>query len=185
MKRLIIVAVTCAALLVAVFGVNYTMLGSKLATVMKEDPKNAGVDISVRYEYWLDPSTIVLSMHGLSAETSQMDVSRVVFHLSHALNNSSVKRVVFAFRGTEKYYVGWADFKELGTVVDGQNPVYLLMNFPSKVMSPDGSHAFGTWSGGLLYVMKHRTDDMIAFNRGWYLDDLMKAEHKPMPDAGI
>lgn len=185
MKKLIILAAMIIGLIVTVFGVNYAMLGTKLATVVREDPRNAGVDMSVHYGYWVDPSTIVLNVNGLGDANSQMDVSRVVFHLSHALKDASPKRVVFAFRGTEKYYVDWPDFKELGTVVDGQNPVYLLMNFPSKVMSPDGSHAFGTWEGGLLYVIQHRTEDMAAFNRGWYLGDLTEGQNKPVPDAGI
>jgi hypothetical protein len=118
----------------------------------------------------------VLDMHRIAPTNSMADVFRVVMQLSHAMKDMSFQTVKFEWRGNERYLVSGADFAQLGTAADGQNPMYLLRSFPQNVMLLDGTHAFGTWTGGLLGVLGQQMDDFNRFHHGWYLDDMLSTK---------
>lgn len=178
MKKVIALVAILAMAAVSVFGFNYVMVGSKLAGVIHDDPRNVGVNISAHYDYYVNPSVLVLDMRGIALTDSMADVFRVVMQLSYRTRDMHLQTVKFESQGIEKYSVSGADFQQLGTVVDGQNPVYLMRTFPEKVMLPDGTHAFGTWTGGLLGVLGQQMEEFNRFHRGWYMDDMFSTKER-------
>ncbi len=66
------------------------------------------------------------------------------------------------------YSMRGEDFQEIGREYKaGQNPVYLTRTLPEKLFLPDGSSAFGTWTGGLLGVAAQQMDDVNEAARTW------------------
>jgi hypothetical protein len=44
--------------------------------------------------------------------------------------------------------------------------------FPENLLLPDGSRGFPQWTGGWLGVGAKQMEDVTAFHRRWYLDEL-------------
>ncbi len=178
MKKLIALLAGLVVVVLLVFAFNYVSVGSKLATVIHDDPRNSGVDMNAHYDYYINPEVLVLDMRGIGPSNSMADVFRVVIQLSHGMQSKQFKTVKFEWRGSERYVLSGSDFQELGTALDGQNPMYIMRTFPEKLTRPDGTHPFGTWTGGLLGVLSHQMDDFNKFHHGWYLDSMMSAKDK-------
>lgn len=159
-----------------IFGWNYIALGHKVNAVIQSDPRDSGVAMRLHYDYYLNPTVLVVDMRGLAGEKSMADVFRVLMQLSHELRAQHFRSVKLECLGKEKYLLAWGDFLALGTGLDGQNPMYLARTFPEKLLRPDGAHAFGTWTGGLLGVLSKQLEDFNQFHRDWYMNDLLTSK---------
>ncbi|HEV2540583.1 MAG TPA: hypothetical protein VGU03_12905 [Frateuria sp.] len=176
MKKLMVLLAIIVVAGLLIFGFNYASVGEKLVTVIHDDPRNSGVDLNAHFDYYLNPGVLVLDMRSIGSNNSMADVFRVMIQLSHSLQSKQFRTVKLEWHGQERYELNWSDFQELGTALDGQNPMYVMRTFPEKLMLPDGTHAFGTWTGGLLGVLGHQMEDFNKFHHGWYLDSMMSAE---------
>ena len=56
---------------------------------------------------------------------------------------------------------------EFGT----QNPVYTLRTLPENIRNLDGTHPYGTWTGGWLGVTSRQMEDLKQFSNDWFLTE--------------
>lgn len=84
----------------SVYGWNYLTLQRKMAEVMEKDPRNKGVEVSVHYKTYVNPSVLVYDLRGISGTNSRLDVTRVLFQFAEQVKVRKFERVELAFRGT-------------------------------------------------------------------------------------
>jgi hypothetical protein len=116
---------------------------------------------------------IVFDVKSVQGEMSMVDMTRRLLKTAEALKDDDFERVFLAYKGTEKFYLEGAYFKQIGEERAWQNPVYTIRTMPSNVHNIDGSPAFGTWSGGLIGVIGGEMNDNADFHKKWWVDDAL------------
>lgn len=155
----------------AIISVNYISLHRHAASVISSGAANEGIKVIARYQWLVNPEVVIYDLRGVAADKSTADVSRVLFRFAEKIKDREYKKVVISFQGNEKFYLDGKYFKKLGNEFAEQNPIYLIRTLPENLYKPDGSKAFGSWSGGWLAVMTKQMDDFNSFHRQWYIDD--------------
>ena len=175
MKRRLIIsaALLCIAVSIVV-ALNWLNVQQPLNTVVKEDPRNAGIKASAHYQYWIRPDRVVFDLGDVSDSNSRADVFRLLLQFSEALKERNYSTVILAFRGKDKFVLTGEYFKTLGKEYSWQNPVYTMRTLPYKVKRPDGSVAFEEPQGGWLYVLGAEIEDHNKFHDEWYLTEMSK-----------
>ena len=158
----------------AVIFVNYISLHRHVASVISSNSSNDGIKVIARYQWLVNPSTIIYDLRSVTSEKSPADVSRVLFSFAEKIKAKEYKKVVISYQGREKFYLDGAYFKRLGEEFPTQNPIYLIRTFPENLYMPDGSKAFGSWTGGLLGVFSKQMEDFNNFNEQWFISDYAK-----------
>jgi hypothetical protein len=161
-------------LIVAVYGWNYLMLQLPMREVIQEDGRNIGVSVSAHYNYYLDPTALVYDLRDVSGTNSKADVFRVLLQYAAKMKSRRYDRVYLAYRGETKFMLDGGYFQQLGEEYGTQNPVYTIRTFPSYLKRPDGSDAYGAWTGGLLGVLGKEMEDFNDFHDKWYFHDMVK-----------
>jgi len=163
-----------ASVLVAmiIYGYNYLSLTYPVKQRLAEDSRNGGVGFDVHYQYYLNPSAIVISVNDIYGSVSEADVFRAFLQISDELKNKDFSEVFLASHGAVKFKITGAYFKELGQSYSSQNPIYTVRTFPEHVYTPSGANAYGTITGGIFGVIGKQMEDFKDFSEKWYLDDL-------------
>jgi len=151
----------------AVYGVNYYKLQHPVDDVLGADERNAGIEVSLHYENWVIPSVLVFDLKELPGDKSPLDLMRVLFQTAAVLQYQDFEEVHLSFRGDLRFKITGGYFNTLGLEYRDQNPIYTLRTFPEKVMKPDGTMAFGTWTGGILGVTGRQMEDLKDFVVAW------------------
>lgn len=146
-------------------------LQSQMDQVLKDDSRNAGVHMTT---YYRNSDAIVLDMQAL--EGSRADVFRVVLQFAERVRSKDFQLVVLVCRGEPKFFIQGSYFAQLGAEYSYQNPVYTMRTFPSHVYNLDGTAAYGTWTGGILGVLKEETEDFIDFHDRWYWNRMLTGQ---------
>ena len=166
-------------LLIATLGIcalNYFGLQWPMTDVVRGDPRNAGVEVSVRYSYYIDPAVLVYDLRDIRSTNSMVDVFRVFLQLAERLRDRQFEVVELSFRGTVKFKLSGEYFRTLGREYGTQNPVYTMRTFPEHLLGVDGSQAYPGWSGGWLGVTLKQMGDFNDFHARWYLRDIAGVE---------
>lgn len=158
----------------AIISVNYISLHRHAASVTSSSSANEGIKVIVRYQWLVNPKVVIYDLRGVAGDKSAADVSRVLFRFAEKIKDREYKKVVISFQGNEKFHLDGVYFKKLGNEFAEQNPIYLIRTLPENLYKPDGSKAFGSWTGGWLGVMSKQMDDFNNFHRQWYIDDAIK-----------
>ena len=158
----------------SVYGWNYLTLQRKMAEVMDKDPRNKGVEVSVHYKTYVNPSVLVYDLRAVSGTNSRLDVTRVLLQFAEQVKDRKFERVELAFRGETKFLLDGDYFQELGREYSFQNPVYTMNHMPENLRRPDGARAFDTWTGGWLGVSMRQMEDFNDFHDRWYWRSLTK-----------
>lgn len=158
----------------SVYGWNYLTLQRKMTEVLDKDPRNKGVEISVHYKTYVNPSVLVYDLRGISGTNSRLDVTRVLLQFAEQVKDRKFERVELAFRGEAKFLLDGDYFQELGREYSFQNPVYTMNHMPENLRRPDGTRAFDTWTGGWLGVSMRQMEDFNGFHDQWYWRSLSK-----------
>lgn len=138
---------------------NWATLKVKVSNRLAEDDRNEAVDLSVRYEYYLNPATIAISLDNCE-EASPADILRVLLQTAESLQSREFSRVELHSGYTHKFTLEGDYFQELGEEYDFQNPMYTARTLPEKVKDPDGTQAYHSLGGGLSGL----SDQMDNFN---------------------
>jgi hypothetical protein len=170
-------AILAVLLAAAVAADNYLSLQSQMDAVLKGDPRNSGLDVSVRFGHYVDRSVLVYDLQSLGPTNSMADVFRVLLQFAHSVDSREFTSVELAFRGQTRFLLGGEYFKKLGKEYESQHPVYTMRTFAENVLKPDGSTAYATWSGGLLGVLGKELEQFNDFHKQWYLSDLAALSH--------
>jgi hypothetical protein len=151
---------------------NYLSLQSRMNAVVKNDARNTGIEVSVRYRHFVERSVLVYDLKSVGSTNSMADVFRVLLQFAQALQSREFTSVELAFRGQTRFLLTGAYFKKLGEEYVSQNPVYTMRTFSESVLMPDGSHAYPTWTGGWIGVIGKQIEQFNEFHKQWYLGDL-------------
>jgi hypothetical protein len=158
----------------AVLLANYFLVHHALATVLDKDPRNKGIAAFAHYDHFVVPGTLVLDLRGVAETNSAADVFRVLLQFAASQKDRNYETVKLSFRGEPKFLLRGTYFKTLGAEYGTQNPVYTMRTLPENLYRPDGTAAFGTWTGGLLGVLGKQMEDFGEFHKQWYIYDLAK-----------
>jgi hypothetical protein len=151
---------------------NHFTLQRPLDVVLARDSRNAGIAARGHFGSWVNPSELVFDLRAFDGRNSPADVDRVLLQYADTLGDRTFARVILAHRGTPKFVLEGEDFRTIGAMYGIENPVYTLRTLPEKLRRPDGTQAFGTWTGGLLGVALRQMEDLTALHQQWFLDDL-------------
>jgi len=178
MKKSIIAI--CTFILVAViilFGIycfNYFQLQSKMNDVIKGDPRNNGIEVSVHFCNYVNTSILIYDLKSISRTNSMADVFRVFLQFAEKVQSKKFDLVELSFRGKTKFKIKGDYFQTLGNEYSWQNPIYTMRTFPENLINLDGSKAYPEWTGGWLGVITKQIEDFTDFHKKWYLEDLQK-----------
>lgn len=142
-------------------------IGVPVASELGKDSRNSGLTIVAYRSFGLHPTDVTLNI--LTAENvAPADVFRATFQAAQALKDRRFGQINLVRGLSHIYSMRGEDFQEIGREFEaGQNPVYLIRTLPEKLFLPDGSSAFGTWTGGLLGVVTQQMDDVNSAARTW------------------
>jgi hypothetical protein len=98
----------------------------------------------------------------------------VLFEYDAKMKSHRYDCVHLTFRGESKFVLDGEYFHQLGQEYGQQNPIYTFRTFPSHLRRPDGSEAYGTWTGGVLGVLGKEIEDFNDFHDWWYLRDMTR-----------
>jgi len=167
-----ILIILILVLAIGIYGFNYFLLQSKMDDVLKNDPRNKGIEVSVHYDSYINPSIFVYDLKSVSNTNSMADVFRVFLQFSEKVQSKKFDIVELSSRGKTKFKIKGEYFQTLGKEYAWQNPVYTMRTFPENLMHLDGSKAYPEWTGGLLGVAGKQMEDFNDFHMKWYLEDL-------------
>jgi len=173
-KSLIIICAFVLVVTIGIYGFNYFRLQSQMSDVLKGDPRNEGVEVSVHFGNYVNPSILVYDLRSISGTNSMADVFRVFLQFAEKVQSKKFDVVELAFRGKTKFKIRGDYFQTLGKEYSWQNPVYTARTFPENLMNPDGSRAYPKWTGGWLGVAGKQMEDFNDFHKKWYLEDMVK-----------
>jgi hypothetical protein len=183
-KRTVYTLITAAlAVPLLVAGVNYVNLQGSMSQVLGDDERIKDISVSAHYQYYLNPDVLVYDLRSVPGTSSPMDITRVMLQFAEKIKDRSFKTVELDHRGNQKFILKGEFFQKLGEDYKTQNPAYTIRTLPENLYKPDGTAAYGTWTGGLLGVLGHQMEDFTSFHRTWYIDDLI-SETKATGHAG-
>jgi hypothetical protein len=172
-KRLLVILVMIAMIVISVWMVNYIHLQSKMSSVIETDPRNEGIIVHVHYGAYIRGSVLVYDLRAVPDTKSPADVFRVFLQFADNLQSREFDKVRLAFRGHTKFALEGSYFRKLGEEYSWQNPVYTMRTFPENLKDADGSSAYSGWTGGLLGVLGQQMEDLNDFHRRWYMNDMV------------
>jgi hypothetical protein len=161
------------ALLLAVAGANYINLQRGITQVEDGDSRNKGIEVFAHYKYFVNPNVLVYDLRNVAETSSPIDVTRVLLQFAERQKDNQFANVELTFKGEDKFVMEGAYFRKLGQEYSVQNAAYTLRTLPQNLYKPDGSRAFGEWTGGLLGVLTRQMEDFGSWHRAWYIDDLV------------
>ena len=153
----------------AVWAANLFLVGLPVRNELGGDTRNSGYRLAAHYRFYLDPTALVLDLRSVE-QAAPLDLFRGLFQAAKALHAAgrSFKKVNLVRSGTPVFVMSGQAFDEMGTeYAGGQNPIYLIRTLPEKLYLPDGTAAFGSWTGGWLGVMGRQMEDVNEFAQRW------------------
>jgi hypothetical protein len=127
---------------------------------------------TVVYRRWLlSPTQIVFDIRSIDSSQSMASMDRRLFTAAEALKVRSYDKVALAYHGKIKFLMDGSYFQEIGATRQTQNPVYTLLSMQENISNPDGSPAFGAWTGGWLGVLGKQLEDHSEFHKRWWVND--------------
>lgn len=167
-----IVLGTSATFLLLIAGVNYVSLQRTMAQVEAGDSRNKGIEVFTHYKYFVNPNVLVYDLRNVAATSSPIDVTRVLLQFAERQKDTQFANVELTFKGEDKFVMKGEYFHKLGQEYGAQNAAYTLRTLPQNLYKPDGSQAFGEWTGGWIGVLTRQMEDFGSWHRAWYIDDL-------------
>lgn len=171
-KKVLSIIIVVASLLIIVFSINWISLNKPLSEALKSDQRNDGIEVISHYEIYVNPSVVVFDIKNVGNENSRADVFRVLMQFSERMKDRDYEQILLSYRGTVKFQIKGSYFKQLGNEFGEQNSIYTIRTFPENLYKPDGSKAFGSWSGGIFAVLGKQMEDFNEFHNQWYIKDI-------------
>jgi hypothetical protein len=172
-KWLLVTPLALIVILGAIYSFNYIGLQTSMNEVLKDDPRNRGIDVNAHYQNYVNMSVLVYDLRALSDTNSKADVFRAFLQFASKMKERKFEKVELAFRGQTKFILSGDYFQELGLEYGYQNPIWTINHFPENLRLRDGTRAYGTWTGGWLGVAGKQMEDFNDFQDEWYMHDLL------------
>lgn len=131
----------------------------------------------IAYRRWLvSPSQVVIDVRSVKGTQSMAGMDRMLFKAAEALQDRKYDSIVLAWHGQARLLMDGATFQEIGANRRTENPIYTMRTMQEHLYNPDGSPAFGTWTGGWLGVLGKQLEDHNEFHQRWWVRDALGAE---------
>jgi len=154
------------AVLLALLAFNATV-AVPVALELGEDERNEGFTLVAYRSLGVHPREITIDLFSAD-RAAPVDLYRGLFQASAALEGRRFDRVTLARQGSAVFVMDGADFALLGeSFTAGENPIYLIRTLPEKLYLPDGTPAYGTWTGGFLGVLGAQMRDVNDAAQTW------------------
>jgi len=167
-----LLAALLSALLAGVLVVwlaNLLILDRPVNAALTADSRNDGYTIRAHFDHYVVPGTLVLDLTAVES-AAPVDVFRGLFQAADTLASSGkqFEKVVLARNGKSVFIIPGDKFRNLGAAYgSGENSLYLLRTLPEQLLEPDGSNAYGTWTGGVFGVFRQQMEDVNDAARHW------------------
>jgi hypothetical protein len=179
MKKVAFVAIAIALIgAAAILATNYFTLQRPMDSIIIADTRDVGISISVHYEDYILPNSLVFDIREVPMDKAAVDVTRLLLQYAGTLKDKSFDSVSLEYRGIPKFRLKGDYFRTLGLEFGTQNPVYTMRTLPENVLTPVGLPAFGTWTGGWIGVMGKQMEDLNEFHRQWWMNDLIDQQKR-------
>lgn len=149
-----------------IYGYNYFTLQVPMNKVIEGDNRNSGIDVTVKYDSYINFETLIYDLENFSGK-APIDIFRVFLQYAEAKKSDTFDYIVLSYRRKEKFKITGKYFKQLGSEYSTQNPIYTTRTFPENLLKMDGTKAYGTWTGGILGVLKEQMEDFNDFIKKW------------------
>ena len=163
------IGIAAFALVAVVLLANVVLAWRPVSKALSEDSRNSGYVLRAHLGGYVNPSTLVLDLREVKL-AAPVDLLRGVFQSAGALHSAGRRfdRVVLERQGTPVFLMKGQDFADIGAQqTSGENPVYMIRKFPSKLYRPDGTAAYGEWTGGIFGVLKNEMEDVTHAITEW------------------
>lgn len=151
-------------------------LGVDVERMIEIDSRNDGINISICYEDIDNKDVIVYNFLDISGKKSRTAVFRYILQSAKELKDMSFKKVVFAHKRTQKFFIDGDYYKQLGEEYGWQNSNYTNRTFPSHIKNMDGTNAYENYSGMTNDILLQQSKDNIDFHDNWYWNDMSYIE---------
>ncbi|MGC6247153.1 hypothetical protein ACNO7P_01685 [Bisgaard Taxon 45] len=173
-KGSIIVILLLVLGLSGVFSLNFFTIVKPMKSVIQDDYRNSGIEVSVHYDNYINTNVLVFGLGKIGADNSPADIFRVFWQYAQKISDKNFDKVILSSKGKPKFYILGQHFKKMGNEYGNENPIYVVRTFPENVYTMDGQRAFNKWTGGLLGVSSKQMEDFYEFNKEWFINDLLK-----------
>lgn len=160
---------TLLAALAVIVGVNHLRLNKSATEAMAF----RDVEVFAYYRYGVMPDSIVLDIRSVGLDNSAAGTIGGLIAFAEALKERQFREVVLSWRGQARFILKGDDFQTMGREAAYQNPIYTVRTLPEKLLRPDGTQAFSSWTGGLIGVLGQQMEDVNSFARQWYMADAL------------
>ena len=138
-----------------------------VTTRLGDDSRNKGLGIAAYRTGLLHPSNITLDIRRADG-VAPIDIFRALFQSAEALKEREFGKVTLSRGGKAVFVLEGEYFQDMGhAYAAGENPLYMMRTLPENLYEPDGSPAYGTWTGGWLGVFGRQMDDANDFAGDW------------------
>lgn len=168
MRRLFQALAAAATVVVLILGWNYLTVGSYARTVTAK-PGNNVASVWTYYAWGVMPGTLVVDVRSVSDQARPIDMLRLLFEIAEQAKERQFTEVRLAYQGETKFLLDADRFRTIGRERSFQNPIYVMHNLPAALRTPDGSRAFGVWTGGWLGVATRQMEDLNKFMDAWFI----------------
>lgn len=154
---------------VVVWLANLLILGRPVNAALTADSRNDGYTIRAHFDHYVIPGTLVLDLTTVES-AAPIDVFRGLFLAADTLasRGKQFEKVVLARNGKAVFIIPGDNFHKLGEDYgSGENSLYLLRTLPEQLLEPDGSNAYGTWTGGVFGIFRQQMEDVNDAARHW------------------
>jgi Zn-finger nucleic acid-binding protein len=122
----------------------------------------------VTYDGILSTETVVFDVvDGGSPSARRIDSVHLLMEFAGKLDLYSVKRIILARNGTEKFYISGSDMRPLASSYAGGGRVWAFNHLPENIRTMSGQRAYNEWSGGWIGVLQKQSEDVNDLIKQW------------------
>jgi hypothetical protein len=120
----------------------------------------------VRVGYTLD-GNIVFDVRSCKGNCRLIDPLHLLLQFGYKVRDDRFGHLAISAGGQEVYRLAKSDVDELAREYELGGRIWAFNQWPERLRKPTGERAFGTWSGGLLGVIKGQIEDMTEAIKTW------------------
>jgi hypothetical protein len=155
-----------AAATVVLFAYN-AAISVPVASEISRGGGSGGATIIAYRTLLVSPDAVSINLVHVSGETRPVDIFRALLRAASSLKGRHFNKVVLMHGLKRMFVLDGTAFQEMGEAYSGGGSIQLITSLPSKLKNPDGTDAFGTWTGGWLGVLGSQLEDSNRFAVGW------------------
>ena len=162
-KKLVFVGTPLVAALVG-YSANLFLLQEPVNDILRENAAFRGMEVSAHYQYWVVPGVVVYDLKELSFRQTPIDVHTAFLEFAKKLRDKKYSRVELSYRGTTKFSIDGASFRQLGNEYAKRNFEFVLYDFP---------RLFRRESTVPPPAAASERDALLRFHKQWWGNDAM------------